>query len=290
MVSFPTSLPTFPSAATLAGHNLSTDPHSTLHGNLGDELAAVAAKVGIDGSAVTTALDWLIKKNLALGWFIDSTAWTRVSNTQYTVARDTTVATGDGSIDVCTLLRWTESGTKKFAVVASVSYSAPNTTVNLISTTDYVMAASPDAANGTTQGHWYAPAGAPPHDFPEFFVYTPASITGWSTPTTSTEYRWQVKGRTLRVVPYQGTATTSNATTISISLPTNVTAASPTTTANFYGPLLGQTDATTPGTVPGRMRVTAGGTSIAADKDISGAGGWTASGTKRIIGFIDVQL
>lgn len=54
---FPTGLDTFPSAATLAAHDLSTDPHSTLHGNLGDALAAVEAKVGIDSSGVTTTLD-----------------------------------------------------------------------------------------------------------------------------------------------------------------------------------------------------------------------------------------
>lgn len=43
---FPTSTDTFPSAATLAGHNLSTDPHSTLHGNLGDAVFELE-KVGL---------------------------------------------------------------------------------------------------------------------------------------------------------------------------------------------------------------------------------------------------
>ena len=41
MTNFPTSPDAFPAAATLAGHTLSSDPHSTLHGNLGDALAAV---------------------------------------------------------------------------------------------------------------------------------------------------------------------------------------------------------------------------------------------------------
>jgi hypothetical protein len=58
---FPTSLDTFPAAATLAGHNLATDPHSTLHGNLGDALAAVEVKIGIDTSAAATTLDYLLK-------------------------------------------------------------------------------------------------------------------------------------------------------------------------------------------------------------------------------------
>lgn len=59
--SFPTGLDTFPAAATLAGHQLSTDPHSALHGNLGDSVAALEAKVGIDASAVTTSLDYNVK-------------------------------------------------------------------------------------------------------------------------------------------------------------------------------------------------------------------------------------
>ena len=61
---FPTSLDTFPAAATLAGQTLFTTPHSTLHGNLGDSLAAVEAKVGIDASAVTTSLDYKVQKLL----------------------------------------------------------------------------------------------------------------------------------------------------------------------------------------------------------------------------------
>lgn len=61
---FPTSLDTFPSAATLSSHTLSTDPHSTLHGNLGDSLAAAEAKIGADGSAVTTSLDYKVQRLL----------------------------------------------------------------------------------------------------------------------------------------------------------------------------------------------------------------------------------
>lgn len=62
MPSFPTSLPSFPSAATLASNNLSTNPHSTLHGNLGGELLAALTKIGIDSSGVTTSLDYLVNQ------------------------------------------------------------------------------------------------------------------------------------------------------------------------------------------------------------------------------------
>lgn len=57
-INFPTSLDTFPSAATLASQTLATTPHSTLHGDLGAALAAVEAKLGVDDSAVTTSLDY----------------------------------------------------------------------------------------------------------------------------------------------------------------------------------------------------------------------------------------
>jgi hypothetical protein len=63
---FPTALDTFPDAATLASHTLNTDPHSTLHGNLGDALAALEAKVGVDGSSVPSALDYLLSLKAAL--------------------------------------------------------------------------------------------------------------------------------------------------------------------------------------------------------------------------------
>jgi hypothetical protein len=63
---FPTALDTFPSAATLASHTLQSDPHSTLHGNLGDALAALEAKVGVDGSSVPSSLDFLLSLKAAL--------------------------------------------------------------------------------------------------------------------------------------------------------------------------------------------------------------------------------
>lgn len=59
---FPGSLDSFPSDFTLASHTLGTDPHSTLHGNLGDSVAALEVKVGVTNSAVTTSLDYRVNK------------------------------------------------------------------------------------------------------------------------------------------------------------------------------------------------------------------------------------
>ena len=63
---FPTSLDSNPSAATLAAENLDTSPHSTLHGNLGDQIEALEAKVGVDGSAVTTSHDYKLAQLAAI--------------------------------------------------------------------------------------------------------------------------------------------------------------------------------------------------------------------------------
>lgn len=65
--SFPTGLDTFPTQATLAAHTLATDPHSQLHANLGDPIAALEAKVGVNGSAVTTSVDYLLNNAAAAG-------------------------------------------------------------------------------------------------------------------------------------------------------------------------------------------------------------------------------
>lgn len=52
--SYPLALDTFPNAATLASHNFNTDPHSTLHGNLGDAVEAIESWVGTAGATSYT--------------------------------------------------------------------------------------------------------------------------------------------------------------------------------------------------------------------------------------------
>lgn len=55
---FPTSLDTFVNPA--ATDNLATVNHASQHDNINDSVAALEAKVGINGSAVTTSLDYKI--------------------------------------------------------------------------------------------------------------------------------------------------------------------------------------------------------------------------------------
>lgn len=58
--SFPSGLDSFPTQSDLANDALGTKPHSGLHANEGDAIAALEAKVGVDSSAVTTSLDYRV--------------------------------------------------------------------------------------------------------------------------------------------------------------------------------------------------------------------------------------
>lgn len=58
---FPTSLDSFINPLNTDFLNSVTVPHIAQHGNANDSIAALEAKVGINGSAVTTSLDFLLK-------------------------------------------------------------------------------------------------------------------------------------------------------------------------------------------------------------------------------------
>ncbi len=67
---FPAALDTvtiLPTAATLAAEQLSTGPHSTLHGDIGLAVIAVETKVGITSSADTTSLDYKASRAIPFG-------------------------------------------------------------------------------------------------------------------------------------------------------------------------------------------------------------------------------
>lgn len=71
-MAYPASLDTFPTSADLADDTLATKPHSTLHGNLGDAVAAVEAKVGVDASAVATTHDYKLANDVVLKALYDA--------------------------------------------------------------------------------------------------------------------------------------------------------------------------------------------------------------------------
>lgn len=66
---FPTSLDAFPNPASNTELDGTADPnlrHSVQHSNVNDAIAALEAKVGVDGSAVVTSFDYLLKNAAAL--------------------------------------------------------------------------------------------------------------------------------------------------------------------------------------------------------------------------------
>lgn len=103
----------------------------------------------------------------ASGWLIHKAPWTFVSATQFKIiwASDLTSIYSKGA-----RLHWTEQGTVKYGVVGSSSFSAGVTTVNMIPTTDYAMAITPDILSS-----WYSYAQPP--SFPSLFGFTP-TFTG----------------------------------------------------------------------------------------------------------------
>lgn len=60
---FPTSLDSFTNPNAAGGDTLASVPHDSQHANINDAVKALETKVGIDSSAVTTSLDYLLKNS-----------------------------------------------------------------------------------------------------------------------------------------------------------------------------------------------------------------------------------
>jgi len=59
-INYPTSLDTFTNPTSSDAMNSVTVPHATQHSDLNDAVEALEAKVGIDGSAVATSLEYRV--------------------------------------------------------------------------------------------------------------------------------------------------------------------------------------------------------------------------------------
>ncbi len=103
-MAYPTTLDTFPDAATLAAGSLATYPHSLSQGILGSAIAALEAKVGIDSSAVTTSLDYLVANKQPLDSTLTGLASFNTNGMVVQTAADTfagrTLTAGSGQITV----------------------------------------------------------------------------------------------------------------------------------------------------------------------------------------------
>lgn len=139
------------------------------------------------------------------GWTAASETWTRTGNHTFTIATDVTAKYKKG-----TKIKYKDGGAFEFGVIHTSAYSSPNTTVTLIVTSDYAMAAATItdkyiSYQNTAQG------------FPDGFTFT-TTLTGFSVNPT-TLCRWSVHGHVLRLAAFQGLDGTSNATTLTFSSP-----------------------------------------------------------------------
>jgi hypothetical protein len=96
------------------------------------------------------------------GWQKETATWTRTGNHTFTVSGDVTATYRKGA-----KARYKDGGSYEYGVIFSSSYSAPNTTVTLITNSDYAMAAA-------TITDTYLSYIDNPEGFPQWFNYSPA--------------------------------------------------------------------------------------------------------------------
>jgi hypothetical protein len=110
--------------------------------------------------------------DITAGWIPKTATWTRTGNHTFTVSGDVTATYRKG-----TKVRYKDGGSNEYGVIASSSYSAPNTTVTLITNSDYAMAAA-------TITDTYLSYIDNPEGFPSYFTYaSTVSGTGGSAGT-----------------------------------------------------------------------------------------------------------
>jgi hypothetical protein len=106
---FPTSLDTFTNPTSSDAMNSVTVPHATQHANLNDAVEALEAKVGVDGSAVVTSLEYRVtvlenaeipdtiidaKGDLIVGSAADTATRLAVGSNGYVLSANSATATG----------------------------------------------------------------------------------------------------------------------------------------------------------------------------------------------------
>lgn len=126
------------------------------------------------------------------GWIAVTETWTRTGNHTFTVSGNLTTKYRKG-----TKVRYRDGGGDEYGVVGSSSYSSPNTTVTLITNTDYAMAA-------TTITDTYISYIENPEGYPHWFNFVPSGWIGDGGMTVTVETvdiaRFSCIGNTVTVV------------------------------------------------------------------------------------------
>ena len=193
------------------------------------------------------------------GWQTVSETWTRTGNHTFTVSTDLTTKYQKG-----TKVRYKDGGSFEYGVIGAATYSSPNTTVTLITNTDYAMAAG--SITDTAISYQASPQG-----FPGWFNWEP-SPTGYSVASTYVA-RWIAQGKAITLAFSFITGGTSNATTFSMTSP--IVAA--TITNMVWRAVLGQVfDNGASLTTPGRCAISSASSTINLFTNMA-SGAWTAA-------------
>lgn len=199
------------------------------------------------------------------GWQTVTETWTRTGNHTFTVATDLTTKYGKG-----TKVRYKDGGSYEYGVIGAATYSSPNTTVTLITNTDYAMAAG--TITDTAISYQATPQG-----FPGWFNWEP-SPTGYSAAPTYIA-RWSTQGRAITVVHTLITGGTSNATTLTHGAPVVAV----TITNMVWRAVLAQVfDNGASATTPGRCAISSASSTISLFTNMA-SGAWTAANGKGVI-------
>ena len=198
------------------------------------------------------------------GWQTVTETWTRTGNHTYTVSTDLTTKYHKG-----TKVRYKDGGSFEYGVIGAATYSSPNTTITLITNTDYAMAAA--TITDTAISYQTAPQG-----FPGWFNWA-AAPTGFSAVPTNVNYRWTTQGRMITLAYSEAASGTSNATTFTATAPV---VAATITNMVWIAPLGSTVDNSVDQTTPGRCFILSASSTITLRKDMVNAA-WTGSGGKR---------
>lgn len=236
--------------------------------------AVYADTLGAATDPIPTAYVTSLVGTVNEGWTTRENAWTRVTDTQFTVG-GTTDQTARYSAGL--KVSWVQNGTTKYGVVWKSSFAASTTTVDLIPTSDYVLT-SGQAITSERYSRWQNPQG-----FPQGFTYA-TTHTGFS--ANPTHYaRWRSLGGNVLSIDYRCSADgTSNATTYTVTAPVASTGNTFGGVNPFWGtPNLLTIDASIQTTTPGRADIGLATSTVTVRKASDTTTAWTATGGKRVI-------
>lgn len=175
----------------------------------GDSLPSQSGNSGKLLSTNGTSALWIDRD-----WNAVSESWTRTGDHTFTVSGDLT-----GTYTKGRKVRYKDGGSYEYGVIASSSYSAPNTTVTLITNSSYAMAAA-------TITDRYLSDAQNPSGWPDWFEFSPtpgASGAMTYTSVTISFCKWRHEGgRTIRYIGQTVGITGGTADrTLTVTLPVN---------------------------------------------------------------------